>query len=61
MESVTQKFTISCVKQIAIGNFLYDSGNSNRASVAGCRVGGEGDAREVWEGRDMDVPMADSY
>ena len=22
--------------------------------------GGEGDGREVWEGRDMGVPMADS-
>ena len=29
METVTQKFTIPCVKQIANGNFLYDSGNSN--------------------------------
>ena len=30
-----KKFTISCVKQIVIGNLLYESGNSNRGSVAG--------------------------
>ena len=35
MERVTQKFTISCVKQIENENFLYDSGNSNRGSVTG--------------------------
>ena len=30
-----QKFTIPCAKQIASGNLLYDSGNSNRGSVTG--------------------------
>ena len=33
MERVTWKFTIPYVKQIAIRNLLYDSGNSNRDSV----------------------------
>ena len=28
-------YTIACVKQVANGNLLYDSGNSNRGSVTG--------------------------
>ena len=38
-------------------NLLYDSGNSNRGFATGRRMrrGGR------WEGRDMGVPMADSY
>jgi len=35
MERVTWKFTIPYIKQIANGNLLYDSGNSNRGSVTG--------------------------
>jgi len=34
MERVTKKFTIPHVKQIANGNLLYDSGNSNRGFAA---------------------------
>ena len=34
MERVTWKFTLSYVKQIANGNLLYVSGNSNRGSVS---------------------------
>ena len=34
MERVTWKLTLSNVKQIANGNLLYDSGNSNRGSVS---------------------------
>ena len=33
MERVRWKFTIPYVKQIANGNLLYDSGNSNRVFV----------------------------
>ena len=32
MERVTWKLTLPYVKEIANGNFLYDSGNSNRCS-----------------------------
>ena len=34
MERVSWKFTLPYVKQIAIGNLLYGSGNSNRGSVS---------------------------
>ena len=34
MERVTHKFTIPYVKQVANGNLLYGSGNSNRGSVS---------------------------
>ena len=33
MDRVTQKFTVPYVKQIANGNLLCDSGNSNMGSV----------------------------
>ena len=57
MARVTYKFTIPCVKQIANGNLLYDSGNSNRGSEG---WDGKGDGREGREAGDMGVPMADS-
>ena len=34
MERVTWKLTLPCVKQIAKGNLLFISGNSNRGSVS---------------------------
>ena len=34
MEGVTWKLTLLYVKQIANGNLLYGSGNSNRGSVS---------------------------
>ena len=34
IERVTWKFTLPYVKQIANGNLLYVSGNSNRGSVS---------------------------
>ena len=34
MERVTWKLTLPCVKEIANGNLLYVSGNSNRGSVS---------------------------
>ena len=33
MENVTWKHTLTYIKQIANGNLLYDSGNSNQGSV----------------------------
>ena len=39
MARVTWKLTLPYVKQIANGNFLYDSGNSNRGSVSTYRGG----------------------
>ena len=48
MERVTCKLELPCVTQIANGNLLCGSGNSNRGSVSTLRVwGGEGDGREV--------------
>ena len=41
MERVTWKLTLPHVKQIANGNLLYDSGNSNRGSVSTQRGGME--------------------
>ena len=39
MERIPQKLILPYVKQIASGNFLYGSGNSNRGSVSTQRVG----------------------
>ena len=39
MEIVTWKLTLPYVKQIANGNFLYDSGNSNGTLYQSRRVG----------------------
>ena len=60
MERVTWKPTLPYVKQIAIGNLLYGSGNSNRGSASPRGVGWGGGGREVQEGGDVCVPMADS-
>ena len=57
MERVTRKHTFPCVKYIAYGSFLYSSRNSNRGSVSTYR---EKDGREVQEGGDICIPMADS-
>jgi len=46
MERVTWKYTSPYVKQIANGNFLYDSGNSNWGSVTPRGV----EWRGRWEG-----------
>ena len=60
MERVTWKLILLCEKQIANGNLLYDSGNSNKGSVNLEGWVGEGDGREVHEGGDICTPMADS-
>ena len=59
MEKVTWKLTLPYVKQIANGNVLYVSGNSNRGSVSTQR-GGKEDAGDIQEGGDICIPMADS-
>ena len=60
MERVTWKLTLPYVKQIANGNLLYGSGNSNGLCInlEGWNV--EGDGREVQKGGDVCIPMADS-
>ena len=42
------------------GNLLYNSENSNRGFVTGWSGGGKGDRREVQEGEDMGILVADS-
>ena len=59
MERITWKLTLLYVKQIANGNLLYDSGNSNRGYVT-TRGGGKGDGRDDQEGGDFCIPMANS-
>ena len=60
MERVTWKLTLPYIKSTANGNLLYGSGNSNRGSVS-TQSGwdGEGNGREVQEGGDIRIPMAD--
>ena len=60
MERVTWKYTLPYVKQIANGNLLYGSGNSNALCINLERWDGEGDGREVQKVRDICIPMADS-
>ena len=54
-ESSTAMCTLPCVKQIASGDLRYGSGSSNQCSVTTQRG-----AREVPEGKDVCIPMADS-
>ena len=60
MERVTWKLILPYVKQIANGNLLYDSGDSNKGSINLEGWVGEGDGREVHKGGDICTPMADS-
>ena len=53
----TETYTLPYVKQIASGNLLYDTGNSNPVSCDR----GVGGGREVQEAEDIRVPMADSH
>ena len=57
MERITLKLTLPDVKHITNGNLLYVSGNANMGSGSFKR-GGMG--REVQEGGDIGIPMADS-
>ena len=58
MESVTQKFTIPCVTQIAICFKAQGTQTGTLRQAEGWI--GKGDGREVWEGGDMGIHMADS-
>ena len=61
MEQVTWKLTLPYVKQIANGNLLYGSGNSNGLCINLERWDGEGDGREFQKGGDICIPMADTW
>ena len=60
VERVTRKLTLLYVKYIADGNLLYVSGNTNRGSIPSRRLGWGERWREVQEGGDICIPMADS-
>ena len=58
---VTWKLKLPYVKEIAKGNLLHVSGNSNGALCQPREVGwGGGDGREVQKRGDICIPMADS-
>ena len=57
-ESNMETYIIIC--KIANGTLRYVSGNSNRDSINPEGWDGEGDGREVQEGGDICIPMADS-
>ena len=54
--------TLPCVKQIASGKLLYDTGSSARCfdDLDGGRKVGMG-GKEAQEGGDICIPIADSY
>ena len=60
MERVTGKLTLPYVKQIANGNVLYGSGNSNGLCINLEGWDGEGEGREFQKGGDICIPIADS-
>ena len=61
-ESSIETYTLTYVKWIASGNLLYDTGSSNSVLCDNLEgwdwVGG---GREVSEGGDISIPMADSH
>ena len=60
-ESSIGTYTLPYIKWIASGNLLYDAASSNLVlcdSLEG--QDGVGDGREVQEGEDICIPMADS-
>ena len=61
-ESSIETYTLTYVKWIASGNLLYDTGSSN--SVLCDNLEGwdwMGGGREVSEGGDTSIPVADSH
>ena len=56
-ESNMGTYIIIC--KIANGTLQYISGNSNRGSINPEGWDGEGDGRQVQEGGDIGLPMAD--
>ena len=61
MERITWKLILPYVKEIANGNLLYVSGNSNMGFCINLEGwDGKGDRRESQKGGDIGVVMADS-
>ena len=60
-ERSLEAYTLSYVKEIAKGNFLYDSGISNQGFVTTRGVRNVGGGRKVQEGGDTSTPMANSH
>ena len=60
MLRVTWTLTLPCVKQIANGNLLYGSGNSNGLCINLEGWDRDGDGRKLQKGGDKCIPMADS-
>ena len=60
-EGSIETYTSPCVKWTASGNLLYDAGSSNLVLCDNLEGwDGEGGEREVQEGGDIGIPMADS-
>ena len=62
-DSSMEAYTLTYVQQTASGNLLYDAGSSNQNLVLGDNLEGwdcVGDGKEVEEGGDTYIPMADS-
>ena len=60
-ESSKKTYTLPYVKHIASGNLLCDSGSSKPVFCDNLEVwGGVGGGREIQEGGDICIPMADS-
>ena len=56
-----ETYTSPYVKETASGNLLYDAGSSNLVLCDNLEGwDGEGGEREVQEGGDIGIPMADS-
>ena len=53
-------YTLPCVKQIATGKLLYNTGTSVQGSVMTYRAGMEGE-REAQEGGDICILIANSH
>ena len=60
MERVTWKLTLLYVKQMANGDCCITQGTQTGALYQPRRVGWEGVGREIHEGGDICIPMADS-
>ena len=58
-ESTIEIYTPPCAKQIASGKLLYGAESSGRCSVMVWRDG-VGSEKEVKEGEEIHVPVADS-
>ena len=58
MESITKKFTLACVKQIANGNLLYGSGLKKGFCINLEGWVGVGDGREVQKGGDICIQFS---